>query len=87
MPILIRSLFGLLKNWKAILAFSGLILATGFSFDIFIRGVSDSIFGHWGLIALVCVVVIAREFMRGYFEIRRTETLTGRGRRKVNDEI
>lgn len=87
MPILIRLLFRLLRNLRAILAVVVLIIDTGFSGKIFVQEVSESIFSHWLLIALVCVVVIAREFLRGYFEIRRTETLAGIGIRKANDEL
>lgn len=86
MTILIRAILALLKNWRAILALAGLILATGFSGKMFVQELHESIFSHWFLLALVCVVILVREFLRGYFEIKRTETLVGMGRNRTNGE-
>lgn len=79
MQILIRALLSLLKNWRAIIALAALILSVGFSGKIFVQELHESILSHWFLLALVCIVIIVKEFLRGYFEIKRTETLVGRG--------
>ena len=73
MPLLLRAVFQLLKNWRAILASTGLVLATGFSFGRFVKEAGDSAHKFWWIAALACVVVLAREYMKGYFDLKKEE--------------
>lgn len=51
----------LAKSWPAIVAFAGLILATGFSFAYMIRQAGEAALNLWPLIALVCFFFLAKE--------------------------
>lgn len=70
MVILMRVLIQALKNWKVILSLAGLIATTGFSFRYATTGVVDSIFKHYIIISLLCVTIILRELIKGYFKIK-----------------
>lgn len=87
MTILLRALLGLLKNWRAILALAGLVVGTGFAAKLFLQEVHKSILSHWFLLALVCMVILVREYLRGYFNIKHIRTHGEMGRKKRNEDI
>ena len=75
MPIFIRALLLLARNWRAILSLAGLILATGFSGKIFVHQLGESVGKFWWIAALACFVILAKEYIIGYFSVKRTETM------------
>lgn len=77
MAIALRALYQLLKNWKHVALLIGLIFSVGFNFTLMVREVNDSILSHWWLITLGFLVILAREFIRNFFELKRTEKLIG----------
>ena len=74
MPILLRALLQLLSNWRAIVALVGLMLASGFSLKIFVEQLGESASKFWWIGALACVVLLGREFIKGYFALKLKET-------------
>ena len=80
MPLFLRALILLAGNWRAILSFAGLLLAAGFSGKIFVHELGESIGKFWWVASLACVVLLGREYIIGYFSLKRVET------KKRNDE-
>lgn len=70
MPLIVKALIKLASNWRAILSLSGLVLATGFSLKILVKELGESAIKFWWIIALFCLVILGREFIRGYFMIK-----------------
>lgn len=73
MGIIFRALGHLFKNWRSIVAMSGLILTTGFSADLFLSGVADSIKSLWWILALACLIYLIKEYMNNYFELKKNK--------------
>ncbi len=73
MPIIIRSLIQLAKNWRAILSLAGLVVATGFSSKLFVKELGESASKFWWIAGLACLVLLGREYIRGYFKLKREE--------------
>jgi len=73
MPMFIRAFMLLVGNWRAILSFAGLLLAAGFSGKIFVHQLGESIGKFWWIVALACVVLLGREYIIGYFSLKREE--------------
>ena len=73
MVTIVRAIIQLLMNWRAILAMAVLVVSTGFSGKIFLKQAGDSLQSAWWIIALVCVVIIAKEFLRGYWNIKKEQ--------------
>ena len=74
MPIIIRALLQLLMNWGAVVALLVLILAGGFSIRLFLGQVGESVTKYWWIGALACILFLGREFIKGYFALKRKET-------------
>lgn len=77
MPLAIKALFQLARNWRALLALSGLVLATGFSFKIAFEQVAESASKFWWIVALACLVLLGREYIKGYFKLKRKQIQHG----------
>jgi len=74
MPLFLRALILLARNWRAILSIAGLMLAVGFSGKIFVHQLGESIGKFWWIAALACLVLLGREYIIGYFSLKRTES-------------
>lgn len=73
MPLFLRALVLLASNWRAILSLAGLLLAAGFSFKIGVHQLGESIGKFWWIGMLACLVLLGREYIIGYFSLKRTE--------------
>lgn len=73
MILVFRALGQLFKNWKSLAAMSGLILATGFSGKLFLSGLADSIRSLWWVLALACLIYLAKEYMANYFDLKKNK--------------
>ena len=77
MPLAIKALFKLASNWRAILALSGLVLVTGFSFKIALEQAANSVGKFWWIAGLACLVLLGREYIKGYFKLRKQQIRHG----------
>ena len=77
MPLIVKALIKLASNWRAILALSGLVLATGFSLKILVNELGESAAKFWWIVGLACLVILGREFIRGYFMIKSKPSTSG----------
>jgi len=73
MHIILKCLIELAKNWRAIAALSGLVLAKGFSSKLFVKELADSAIKFWWVAALACLVLLGRECIKEYFSLRREQ--------------
>lgn len=73
MQLVLKALVELAKNWKGVLALCGLVATTGFSAKELLHGGADSALKLWPIAALACLLLLVREFMRGYFDLKREE--------------
>lgn len=64
-----RLLIELIHNWKAIISFAGLVIATGFCIKYAVREVVDSILSHYWLFIVICVTLLMREIIKGIFSV------------------
>jgi len=70
MPIIIKALFQLAKNWKAILAIATLFVSVGFSTKIAVQQLGDSVSNNSWIIVLIAIVVVIRELIKAYVAIQ-----------------
>ena len=73
MPLFLRAVVLLVSNWRAILSFAGLLLAVGFSSKILVYQLGESIGKFWWIGILACLVLLGREYIIGYFSLKRAE--------------
>lgn len=59
------------RYWRGILAWAGLIAATGFSFSYFVKQAASSAVSLWPLAALAFGFLLAREVVRQYVIIKK----------------
>lgn len=74
MPLFLRALLLLASNWRAILSLAALVLATGFSGKVLVHQLSESAGKFWWIAALACLVLLGREYIIGYFSLKRSES-------------
>ena len=68
-PVL-KGLGHALRSWKGLAAFTGMVVATGFSMNAMIRQAGETALSLWPLIALFFLFLLAREVIRGYFKAK-----------------
>lgn len=68
----------LIKSWPAIVAFTGLILATGFSFAYMLRQAGETALNLWPLVAIACFFFLTKEVVRAWYKIKKKEIESGR---------
>ena len=73
MPLFLRALFQLLNNWRAVVAFAAVVMATGFSGKIFVAQLGESASKFWWIALLAALVILAREYIREYFGLKREQ--------------
>jgi hypothetical protein len=85
MALLIRALILLLKNWRVIISIAVALLAGGFSTKIAVQEVGNSILKLWPILALACIAIILREFLKGYFDLKRKDLSLRQSEGKNNE--
>lgn len=65
-----RLLIELIHNWRAIISFVGLVVATGFCLKYAVREAMDSILNHYEIFVLICATLLMREIVKGIFSIK-----------------
>jgi len=68
-----RSVGVLLRRWQGITALIGLVVASGFTFNAMVRQMADTALNLWPLLALACFFLLAKEFLRAWFKVRKAE--------------
>lgn len=79
-PILMtlgRSVGVALRQWRGIVALTGMIVATGFTFNIMLSQAGKTALALWPLVALICFFLFAKEAFRGWAKIKRLEAEKG----------
>lgn len=66
-----------LRNWSGLAAFTGLIVATGFSVNGMMRQAGETALSLWPLIALFFLFLLTREVIRGYFKAKENANTLG----------
>lgn len=73
MPLVIRAMGLALKNWKNIIGLWGLVMLVPFSFKLLFKEVTKSAIDLWWIAALAVLVILSRDFMKHYFNLKKKE--------------
>ncbi|WP_148252238.1 hypothetical protein [Aidingimonas lacisalsi] len=71
--ILARSVGVALRKWPSILALTGLVAASGFTFNSMVRQAGETALSLWPLLALACFFLLAREVLKAWLKIKSKE--------------
>lgn len=73
LPMIGKSLKFALSRWQGILAFAGFTVATSFSINIFVNQLTSSALRLWPILAIACLFLLLKEFIRGWLTIKAKE--------------
>lgn len=68
-----RALAGALKRPGGLLAFGGVILASGITFNVMLRQMGETALSLWPLLGLACFFFLLKEVVRAWVKIRKYE--------------
>jgi len=75
MLLAIRALGKLLMNWRAVLGTVTLIIASEFAAERALNQVQESISKLWWILALAVLVILVKEYMRHYFDLKKQQSI------------
>jgi hypothetical protein len=73
MPLFLRAAGLLLNNWKKIIGLWGIAVIAPFSLGLFVDQAAESAIRLWWIGALIVLVILARDYMKYYFDIKKKE--------------
>ncbi len=72
-PLILGALGRLVQSWQGILAIAGMALTAGFVWNRFLADTKDAILELWPIAALGFTLLLIREFMKNYFELKKEQ--------------
>jgi hypothetical protein len=71
-----RSVATALRKWPGILAFTGLIIATGFTFMAMINQMGETALRLWPILVIACFFLLLKEVVKAWVKIKQNERIS-----------